>query len=408
MSSISMESDLVQGAVRALPYAAAAVLAYHIYSGRSTALLTDPLVIESPIERVTSLSKSEQDKLPYPPDALPGKRDIDTPYGSIRAYEWGPEDGQKVLLVHGISTPCVSIAGVASRLAKDGHRVLIFDLFGRGYSGTPDPDTNPQNVQLFCSQIHFVLASSPLAWTGTSKFHLVGYSLGGAISVGFAQHFPELIDSLVLIAPAGLIRSSRLAFPSRLLARGAIPGPVVRRLVRRRFDKGGVVRKSANPEATPAKVATAEVPDSDSRTHPALAADSAASLFPDRPGISVADAVAWQVDYNKGFIPAFISSLQHIPVASQHSHWAVLGRRLETQRADVKDQAAARQGVRHGKVLMIMGKKDEVIVGDEVVPDAIKILGEDGVEVSWVDAAHDLPVVKPDQIARTMTEFWRE
>ena len=67
--------------------------------------------------------------LPYPPDALPGRRDVDTPYGSVRFYEWGPETGERVLLVHGISTPSVALGDLAHELADRGYRVMLFGTF---------------------------------------------------------------------------------------------------------------------------------------------------------------------------------------------------------------------------------------------------------------------------------------
>lgn len=72
------------------------------------------------------LSSDEAAALPYPPDVLPGARDVETPYGSLRVYEWGPIEGDKVLLVHGISTPCVALAPLAEELVKRGRRVMLF------------------------------------------------------------------------------------------------------------------------------------------------------------------------------------------------------------------------------------------------------------------------------------------
>ncbi len=77
------------------------------------------------------LSGDELNKLPYPPDALPGARDVDSPYGSIRVYEWGPEDGEKILLIHGISTPSIALSDLAHKLIAKGCRVM---LFGTDYS----------------------------------------------------------------------------------------------------------------------------------------------------------------------------------------------------------------------------------------------------------------------------------
>lgn len=83
-------------------------------------------VIPSPLKSLANLPTEEVSKLPYPPDLFPGARDVDTPYGSIRVYEWGPESGRKVLFVHGISTPCMSLGSVAEKLVESGCRVMLF------------------------------------------------------------------------------------------------------------------------------------------------------------------------------------------------------------------------------------------------------------------------------------------
>lgn len=83
-------------------------------------------VVPSPLKSLAKLPAGETSSLPYPPDLLPGARDVDTPYGSIRVYEWGPESGRKVLLVHGISTPCISLGSVAEKLVESGCRVMMF------------------------------------------------------------------------------------------------------------------------------------------------------------------------------------------------------------------------------------------------------------------------------------------
>jgi hypothetical protein len=87
-------------------------------------------VVPSPLSTVVpKLSVNELRNVPYPPDLFPGSRDLDTPFGSIRIYEWGPETGRKVLLVHGISTPCLSLGSVAEKLVEQGCRVMLFGKF---------------------------------------------------------------------------------------------------------------------------------------------------------------------------------------------------------------------------------------------------------------------------------------
>jgi len=87
-------------------------------------------IIRSPrTTLLPSLSPDEQQALPYPPDVFPGARDVDSPYGTIRVWEWGPDSGKKILMIHGISTPCLAFGSVAHGLVEKGCRVMLFDLY---------------------------------------------------------------------------------------------------------------------------------------------------------------------------------------------------------------------------------------------------------------------------------------
>jgi hypothetical protein len=62
---------------------------------------------------------------PYPTDGIPGARDVASEYGSTRLYEWGPENGQRVLFIHGLSTPAPALAALAMTLSRKGCHVMI-------------------------------------------------------------------------------------------------------------------------------------------------------------------------------------------------------------------------------------------------------------------------------------------
>ena len=84
-------------------------------------------IIDSPLPLIQkTLTREQRKRLPYAPDALEGARDVATPFGNIRVYEWGPAEGRKVLLVHGISTPCIALGGLAEELVQKGCRVMLF------------------------------------------------------------------------------------------------------------------------------------------------------------------------------------------------------------------------------------------------------------------------------------------
>jgi hypothetical protein len=62
----------------------------------------------------------------YPQDTLPGGRNVATPYGTIKVFEWGPENGEKVLIMHGIGTPALGYAEMANEFVVKGYRVMTY------------------------------------------------------------------------------------------------------------------------------------------------------------------------------------------------------------------------------------------------------------------------------------------
>lgn len=361
-------------------------------------------ILASPRQSLQLLSAQSLEDLPYPPNALPGARDVDTPYGNIRVYEWGPEDGRKVLLVHGISTPCIALAGTAKLLVEKGCRVMLFDLFGRGYSDTPA--AYPQNIQLFTSQILLVLSSSQLAWTGADRFTMVGYSLGGGISAAFTSYFPAMVEGLVLVAPAGLLRPKHISSSSKLMYGNLLPPSLVHYYVARRLGGNpSAPASSGNPETTKEeKTGIAEAAESEIPQHPAFAANSVASMFPGRPRISPAHAVAWQIDAHPGFVTAFISSIKHAPISGEHERWKMIGSRQAAQKASAQPEKIP--VLKEGKVLLLLGKQDSVIVADEVDEDARAAMGDENIEVVKLEGGHDLPIVNARGCGEAIIAFW--
>ncbi|KAF2717126.1 alpha/beta-hydrolase [Polychaeton citri CBS 116435] len=359
----------------------------------------------SPRQRALSVAKQQSHlEIPYPLDALPGSRDVDTPFGNIRVFEWGPETGRKVLFVHGISTPCIAFASMARQLVERGCRVMVFDLFGRGYSDSPDPRVYRQDIQLFTSQILLVLASSPIAWTGSQRFALIGYSMGGGIAAAFTSYFPDLVESLVLITPSGLMRPHHISWTSRLIYSGFLPQKMVELMVSSRLgggDRTGKERlpKSSRKATQPGEAALSEVPG-----HPALTKDSEAPILQDRPNISIARAVGWQIDNHPGFLRAFISSIQHAPIANEHDKWRRIGQRQEACRHASDGEHI--QALNEGRVLILLGKTDSVIDADEVTEDATIALGKANVRCEVLSGGHDLPFVNAESCVGRIIDHW--
>ncbi|KAK7952423.1 uncharacterized protein PG986_008151 [Apiospora aurea] len=374
------------------------------------------------------MSQAERDALPYPPDgALPGARDVATPYGSVRVYGWGPEDGERVLLIAGISTPTISLGDLAWEMSERGYRVMLFDYFGRGYSDAPaDVD---YGARLYVTQILLVLASSQLNW---DRFHLVGYSLGGCLAVAFTRYLPRRVVSLTLIAGAGLIRPHHVDWKGWLLYQlGLLPEALVKWIVRRRIRPNTSSQTDVMAAESKSSSAAAAAAATGGDANGGHGFDSA-PISRRRPGVSVADVVAHQIDAHAGFVHAFASTMRHAPIYAPQGDWVVLrellaearkrGRRQrqattmmpttgrsqqEKTETKTKTDDGEEGGLVKGKVLLVLGAEDPVIVPEETIEDAVAVLGRDGVEYAVLAAGHELPITQSCEVADVMQAFFR-
>lgn len=190
----------------------------------------------SPCETLLShLPPSEMFFLPHAPDALPGSRDVPSPYGTVKVFEFGPLHGARVLLLADLSKPRISLSSIAETLADRGYRVLLFNCSGRGCSDTPDPREIGHGDRLYVSQVLCVLVSSVVSWpdtahrAGNGGFHVAGYSFGGSLAVSFASFSGPAVSSVTLIGPVGLLQASTNSWATTLLySRGLFPEAVLR------------------------------------------------------------------------------------------------------------------------------------------------------------------------------------
>ncbi|KAH8602840.1 Alpha/Beta hydrolase protein [Bisporella sp. PMI_857] len=337
-------------------------------------------IILSPRDtQLPRLSPSEQNDLPYPPDVFPGARDVTSRYGTIRVYEWGPEDGRKVLLVHGISTPCLALGSIANGLVEIGCRVILFDLWGRGYS---DSSNLPHDSRLYTAQILLALTSSPLAWT-PNGFSIVGYSFGGGIAVDFATSHPQMVKSIVLLAPGGLIRPNHFGWSSRILYLGLIPDRILHWIVQRRLQ-GGNVHAREKKTATAVAVVNEEIKGA---RDPSF---ETAPLSKARPDVTVASAVSWQIQNHEGFVRSFVSSIKHGPVEGKEESrrtWKELGKRKD-------------------RVLIMAGSTDTIIIPEELKIDATELIGSANIEWRIIDGGHEFPITRGDEVVKQISEVW--
>lgn len=117
----------------------------------------------------------------------------------------GPRDGELCVWVHGLGDFSYRSDLLAAALVAAGHRVLRFDFFGRGWSDSPA--AAGYDMDMYVGQMRALFETLTL---GGRRKTLIGHSMGGLIAQGYTEKFPSDVARLVLLAPAGVMTSSKL------------------------------------------------------------------------------------------------------------------------------------------------------------------------------------------------------
>ena len=112
----------------------------------------------------------------------------------LRAYDWGNEGRQPMVLVHGIEDFALGLEPLAEAFREE-YRVIAFDLRGHGDSDKPGAYTFGH----FMADLHAVLFQLQI-----EKPILVGHSLGGRIVTQYAGVFADVPAAAINIDGMGL------------------------------------------------------------------------------------------------------------------------------------------------------------------------------------------------------------
>jgi len=105
-----------------------------------------------------------------------------------------------ILLVHGLASNAGFWRYNIKELSKN-NRVIAIDLPGYGKS---DKGDYPYGMDYYASQIKQFIEKLSL-----KNVTLVGHSMGGQIGITLALNYPNVIDELILAAPAGIEKFDR-------------------------------------------------------------------------------------------------------------------------------------------------------------------------------------------------------
>jgi len=259
-------------------------------------------------------------------------------------YEWhGPKNGPIAVCVHGLTTPSYVWGALVKGLNRMGYRVLTYDLYGRGYS---DRVTGPQDAEFFNRQLEELLQDQGV----DGGIMLLGYSMGGAIATCYGAKHPDMLERLILLAPAGLgIKPAKIHL---FITKTPIIGDWIMQVL------GGLFLRKA-------LVVEAETP----------------STIPDIYARQKADT------YVRGFLPAILSSQRNL-----------LANDLLTEH-----KVLAKSGV---PVAAIWGETDAVIPLSGL--GKLAELNHNARQTMIPDAGHSLTYTCPDQVIIAIQEFLRE
>jgi pimeloyl-ACP methyl ester carboxylesterase len=142
----------------------------------------------------------------------------------VTQYELdGPEGGDVVLLLGGLTIPLAYWDGLVPLLHARGLRTLAFSGYGRGYSDR----VGAYSEALFVRQLEELVSALRL----TSRQHVVGTSMGALVAMSYARRRRAALGTLTLIGTAGLAHPA--IRPDRALASDGVAQVIARWFGRR-------------------------------------------------------------------------------------------------------------------------------------------------------------------------------
>jgi pimeloyl-ACP methyl ester carboxylesterase len=164
-----------------------------------------------------------RERWPHPPTAL----DVHSYAGTTRVYRWSGT-GEPIVFLHGMGGTGLTWSPYVERLpGRDAYAIDTIGDVGRSQQRAVIEDATGLAKWL----------AETLTGAGIERAHLVGTSYGGFLALNLAVRAPERVASLVLIDSGGLapFRLGRfMLWGLPMLFGAAAPGPIRRRLARRR------------------------------------------------------------------------------------------------------------------------------------------------------------------------------
>ena len=244
-------------------------------------------------------------------------------------------------------------------------------------------------------QILFATASSSLSWTGEASdgFSIIAFSLGGGIVMAFTAHFHYLVNSIILLAPAGILRRMPDGYDNVFFRHTSlVPSTYLRTVVGKLLG----VNLSAPPNALEDRQVKNDSDSQKTKDFERVRQDT----------LDVGAIVQWQYDHNRGFIHSFIGTAVYGPLMHQQSDWRKASNVIKG--ANVTSPMSGRRSkLYNNKILVIFGDADGIVVGKDVSEDISQLLGSpEHVEFKTVPGGHGFPVPSCGEVVKHICNFW--
>lgn len=201
--------------------------------------------------------------------------------------------------------------------------------------------------------------------------------------MSFASHHPDLVNSIVLLGPAGILRylpsdyeNPCFRYPS------SVPKSYLRRLLAALLE---VDMRPTSPSTVPTVSRETEMTLNQPQS------------------INAGSLVQWQFDYHQGFMHSFIDTVRFGPLMHQQETW----KNVSDSFKGLGKATLNRNRLTNGKLLIIFGESDSIVVEKHVAADAAEIFGGEKVEVRRVPGGHGFPIPSADKIVSHLRAFWQ-
>ena len=211
--------------------------------------------------------------------------------------------------------------------------------------------------------------------------------------MSFAAHFPHLVNSIVLLAPAGILRRIPEDYESLVFRYPLFKSPkYLQQTV------GKVLGVTVSNEARSIKDDLGE----DVNQLEEVKKDFAIG----KQTFDVPRIVQWQFDHHKGFCYSFANTIKCRFMMNQESDWS---RVCDIIKGKEWPSSKFCQGSKlsNSKLLAVFGESDGVVVANGVLEDLMQLLGgTEHIMFEVVPGGHGFPAPSCDEVVRHICRFW--